>query len=495
MYALISLTDKTGVETFAANLAKRGFTIIATGGTASAIAKAGIAVREAGEITGVGEIMGGRVKTLSPMIFAGILARRHDVSDMADRARVGAPDIRLVVCNLYRFDANAPDPVPGIDIGGVALIRAAAKNYRDVAVLVDPSDYADFIATCDRGAEALAAKRVAWAAKAWDYIADYDAAIAGAYAPHRGDDRVLRLSFARHRELRYGENPHQSATWWRGIGSGLHEAQTLEGKELSYNNILDISAASGLVADLGPDGAAIIKHQNPCGAARCGSAAASLAAALETDRAAAFGGVIAVNGTVDLETVNVVEKLFFEVIVAPSFSEDAIAKLAKKKNLRIVTWPRPDFGAMEYRTAPGGLLTQSRDAIFLPDGATVPKVVSKRAPSESELRDMLTGDIIAKHVRSNAVVLVKDGATVGIGAGQMNRADSVRIAVMKAGERASGAVMASDAFFPFSDGVENATGVTAVIQPGGSIRDEEVIAAADRLGMALVFTGVRHFRH
>ncbi|MEK8023758.1 MAG: bifunctional phosphoribosylaminoimidazolecarboxamide formyltransferase/IMP cyclohydrolase, partial [Candidatus Hydrogenedentota bacterium] len=380
--ALLSLTDKTGVDLFASELSHRGIGLIATGGTAALLQKNGLTVREAGELTGVGEIMDGRVKTLSPMIFAGILARRHEDSDIADLTKLGAPDIRLVVCNLYQFDPKAEDPVPGIDIGGVALIRAAAKNCRDVAVLVDPADYSEYLATFDRGPDALAERRIAWAAKAWDYIADYDAAIAEAYAPHRGDDRKLRISLSRHRELRYGENPHQSATWWRTPGAGLHDAETVEGKELSYNNILDISAATALAQDLGEGAAAIIKHQNPCGAARRGSSSASLAAALETDRAAAFGGVIAVNGEVDIETVSVLDKLFFEVIIAPVFSGDALERLKKKKNLRIVKWPRPVFGEMEFRTAPGGLLTQSRDAIFLPAGQVAPKVVSKRAPTD-----------------------------------------------------------------------------------------------------------------
>lgn len=488
MNALLSVTDKTGLVELARGLVELGVALHATGGTADLLAREGLAVTEVGALTGVGELFGGRVKTLSPRIFGGILARGGRPEDLADLARLEAPRFDLVVCNLYRFDAAAPAPEEGIDIGGHALIRAAAKNAARVAVLVDPDDYADFLALWRRGDEAaLAERRRRLAAKAWRLVARLDAAIAA----HYDADESLLVAAVRHKTLRYGENPHQAAAWWRCDGPGLHDAAVVEGKELSYNNLLDLAAAAALVAELGPESAAVIKHQNPCGAAVRGSVAASLAAALDADPDSAYGGVVAANGVLEAEAARSLAKRFIELIVASEITAAAREILAGKKHLRLVEWTPRLSAARELRTIPGGLLTQTPDLTL----AAEFRIVSRRRPDAREERDLRLAFAAAKHVRSNAIVLLKDGVTVGIGAGQMNRADAVRLAMLKAGPRARGAVMASDGFLPFADGLAAAEGVVAVIQPGGSIRDPEVIAEADRRGLALVFAGARHFKH
>ncbi len=490
-HALISVTDKTGVVEAASALEKLGYAIIATGGTAKVLEGAGCTIIDAGTLSGYGELLGGRVKTLSPVIFAGILCRRENPGDLEQMAEKQLPLIDVVICNLYDFDPSSPS-TDKIDIGGVSLIRAAAKNARAVTVLVDPADYSAAVMDLASGDEArIAAGRTRLASKAWDHVESYDANIAAAYR----QSPSLRIVSRDGRSMRYGENPHQEATWWRFPGPGLHDARIHEGKELSYNNLLDLSAAIALADDIGPGAVAVIKHQNPCGAALKSSLAASMAAAVEADRVSAFGGIVAAHGVVDEECCRVLEGLFLEVVVANGFTDGARRELSKRKNIRIVEWPERSRDAWEYRSVPGGILVQSTDRLTSSSPECLLKTVSKRDPDEREMRDMKIAESVVKHVRSNAIVLVKDGVTVGIGAGQMNRADSVRIAVQKAGEKAEGAVMASDAFFPFADGIESAKGVSAVIQPGGSVRDEEVIAAADKLGMALVFTGARHFRH
>jgi phosphoribosylaminoimidazolecarboxamide formyltransferase / IMP cyclohydrolase len=503
MRALISVTDKSGIVELARGLHAAGLELLATGGTAALIAADGLPVKEVGELTGAGEILGGRVKTLAPVIFGGILARLDLDSDRRDLEKIHAAPIGIVVCNLYDFNPAAPS-IEKIDVGGVALIRAAAKNSEFVAVVTDPSDYANVVAhaaTISSDAAEMKAFRRRLAAKAWRVIANYDAAIATAYAADAEGDAAppsgtLDLVFSRVKDLRYGENPHQKAGWWRSTESGIHDARIVEGKELSYNNLLDVSAAMGLATDLGENGVAIIKHQNPCGAAKRNSIAESLKAALDADRISAFGGVIAISGVVDADVPPILDGLFFEVLIAHEVTDAARAAFAARKNLRIVEWkPKADSTDWEYRSIPGGLLAQTRDHLTGYTPSVELKIASHRQPTPGELSDMRFAMTVAKHVRSNAIVLAKNGVTIGIGAGQMNRADSVMIAVQKAGENAKGAVMASDGFFPFSDGLENAPGVAAVIQPGGSIRDKEVIAAADRLGMALVMTGVRHFKH
>ncbi len=498
--ALLSVTDKTGLVPLARALRDAGWELLATGGTASLLVQEVGPVLEVGDLTGAGEILGGRVKTLAPVIFGGILARRDLPQDAADLARIGSAPIDLVVCNLYQFDEAHPR-IEQIDIGGVALIRAAAKNSAHVAVATDPADYAVIAAAVAEGTLATdsgASLRRRLAARAWRHVADYDAAIARAYACDlSGEDPVVKDSaWVRHKELRYGENPHQGAAWWVKSGSrGLHEAAIVEGKELSYNNILDLVAAVALVRDLGPGSAAVIKHQNPCGAAALGSVAGSTRAAIDADPVSAFGGILAVHGIFDEAAANELGKLFLEVLVADEVTDGAREILARRKNLRVVAWPDPVFPDEEIRAIPGGILTQSRDALPSVEAPLELRVVSNRTPDDRERADMEVAMAVVKHVRSNAIVVVRDRVTVGIGAGQMNRAASVRIAISQAGERAAGAVLASDAFFPFADGLEDARGVTAVVQPGGSIRDQEVIDAADRLGMALCFTGVRHFKH
>lgn len=506
--ALLSVTDKTGLVELATALRAAGWELLATGGTAALLKEKVGAVLDVGEVTGAGEILGGRVKTLAPVIFGGILARRDHPADLVDLAKIGAAPIDLVVCNLYRFDESQPD-IEKIDIGGVALIRAAAKNCAHVIVASDPSDYAELIAALHDGVldggldhpERGVILRRRLAARAWRRVADYDASIAAAYAldgetDKKPADEKRHASWKLHKRLRYGENPHQSAAWWVDAKAhGLQDARIVEGKELSYNNIIDLIAAAALVRDLGPGSAAVIKHQNPCGVASLGNVVASVRAAVDADPISAFGGILAVHGVFDVDAVDQLGKLFLEVIVADVITPEARDLLAKRKNLRVIEWPNPELNHEEWRAIPGGVLTQSRDDR---PNAAFPielNVVSRRAPSAEEQADMRIADVIVKHVRSNAIVLVKDRVTVGVGAGQMNRADSVRIAVGHAGEKAHGAVMASDAFFPFADGIESAPGVTAVIQPGGSIRDQEVIAAADRRGIAMVFTGVRHFKH
>lgn len=498
--ALLSVTDKSGLVELARALRDAGWELLATGGTAALLREEVGPVLEVGDLTGAGEILGGRVKTLAPVIFGGILARRDDPGDVADLARIGSAPIDLVVCNLYRFRESDPR-IEQIDIGGVALIRAAAKNADHVAVATSPSDYAaiaEHVAAGRLATPAALAFRKRLAARAWRHVADYDGAIARAYAKDlEATDAVVRDSgWVRHKELRYGENPHQAAAWWVAPGArGLQEASIVEGKELSYNNILDLVAATALVRDLGPGSAAVIKHQNPCGAAALDTVVASVRAAIDADPVSAFGGILAVHGVFDEAAAAELGKLFLEVLVADSVTPAAREVLAKRKNLRVVEWPDPVMNDEEIRAIPGGILTQGRDDRPNAEHPLELKVVSSRKPDERERRDMALAMAVVKHVRSNAIVLVRDGVTIGIGAGQMNRAASVRIAVAQAGERAAGSVLASDAFFPFADGLEDARGVTAVVQPGGSIRDGEVIEAADRLGMAVCFTGVRHFKH
>lgn len=493
-YALISVTDKTGLDRIAVRLSQLGFGIISTGGTAKILKSAGLEVIEAGELSGYGEMLGGRVKTLSPPIFAGILARRDNIEDMRELEEKKIPLIDIVICNLYKFDKDAPNREELIDIGGVSLIRAAAKNSRFVSVLIDAGDYDGFISKLESADEKLLdEERKRLAVKAWAMIEEYDSRIASAFSDD-SEKKIIRLS--KHRSLRYGENPHQSADWWvLNGGHGLHEAVTKEGKELSYNNILDLSEAMALACDLGENAVAVIKHQNPCGAAKKKTVLESLQTAINSDSSSAYGGIVAINGLFDESLASILKGFFIEVIVARKFSEESLEILKKRKQLRVLEWPNPEFETFEMKSISGGVLTQTKDTktVYLNEAEL--KVVSKREPTAEELSDLKIADTIAKHVKSNAIVLVKDGATVGIGAGQMNRSDSVKIAAMKAGERIQGSVMASDGFFPFSDGIENAAGVTAVIQPGGSIRDKEVISAADSLGIALCMTGVRHFKH
>ncbi len=515
--ALISVSDKTGLAEFGAFLANCGIEILSTGGSARALREAGVAVVEVAEHTGFPEIMDGRVKTLHPKIHGGILALRD-----AHRAAMdehGIAPIDLVAVNLYPFEetvargADFAACIENIDIGGPAMIRSAAKNHAYLTVVVDPADYAAVMADIEaHGGATSAGLRRRLAETAFARTAAYDAAIAGWLAAEAGEALPERLvvSGERRELLRYGENPHQRAAFYAGgpDRAGVATAEQVQGKALSYNNLGDTDAAFELVAEFEPPAVAIIKHANPCGVAVADSLAAAYAKALACDPVSAFGGVIAVNRRLDGPTAQAIGELFCEVVIAPGADDAARAALAPKKNLRLLLaggMPDPAGDGLSLRALAGGFLAQTRDsARVTADGL---EVVTRRAPTDAERADLLFAFTVCKHVKSNAIVYARGGATVGVGAGQMSRVDSARIAAWKAAEaaeaageaesRAKGSVVASDAFFPFADGLIAAAeaGATAVIQPGGSVRDDEVIAAADERGLAMVFTGLRHFRH
>jgi phosphoribosylaminoimidazolecarboxamide formyltransferase/IMP cyclohydrolase len=516
--ALISVSDKTGLVELGKFLVGQGVEILSTGGTAKALRDAGVKVIEVSDHTGFPEMMDGRVKTLHPKIHGGLLARRDNAEDTAAMHKHGIAPIDLVIVNLYPFEATVAagkseaDCVENIDIGGPALIRAASKNHADVTVIVDSSDYTRLMEemTANKGATTLAFRKLL-AGKAYRRTAAYDAAIGAWFAEKAGEPFPERLVFAGElkQSMRYGENPHQAAAFYTGgpVRFGVASATQLQGKELSYNNLNDTDAAYELVAEFAETACAIIKHANPCGVALGSSLKDAYLKALACDPESAFGGIVALNRALDKDAAEEMAKLFAEVIIAPSVTAEARAVFAAKKNLRVLeTGGIPDAKAhgMTVRMLAGGYLLQDRDAAIVGDEL---KVVSKRAPSNAEMADLRFAFTVAKHVKSNAIVYAKNGATVGVGAGQMSRVNSSRIATWKAedaskaaGEatsRAVGSVVASDAFFPFADGLVAAAeaGVTAVIQPGGSIRDDEVIAAADERGLAMVFTGMRHFRH
>ena len=521
--ALISVSDKAGLVAFARALSERGVEILSTGGTARTLKDAGIAVKDIAEHTGFPEMMDGRLKTLHPKVHGGLLAIRGNAEhEKAAEVHDIAP-IDLLVVNLYPFETTAAKGAPydecieNIDIGGPAMIRAAAKNHAAVTVVVDTEDYDRVLADMDAHAGSTSlVLRKALAAKAYARTATYDAAIGGWFAKELGEQTPDWRAFAGRRvqELRYGENPHQWAAFYDLGGDwrpGIARAPQHQGKELSYNNINDTDAAYELVAEFDPKvspAVAIIKHANPCGVAVGATLAEAYAKALRCDPTSAFGGIIALNGPIDGATAKEITGIFTEVVIAPGASDEAKAIFAAKKNLRLLTTgrlPDPRAPGLTFRSVSGGFLVQSRDNVVVDDLEL--KVVTKRQPTAQELTDLKFAFKVAKHVKSNAIVYAKDGATVGIGAGQMSRVDSARIAAWKSQEAAKaageseplskGSVVASDAFFPFADGLLAAAeaGATAVIQPGGSMRDEDVIKAADAKGLAMVFTGVRHFRH
>jgi len=520
--ALLSVSDKTGLVALAGALAGRGIELVSTGGTAKAIAAAGIAVRDVAELTGFPEIMDGRVKTLHPAVHGGLLAVRNDPEHAAAMQAHGIGGIDLVVVNLYPFEATRAAGadyaamVENIDIGGPAMLRAAAKNHAFVAVATDPADYEAILSGLEAHDGALPyALRQRLAAAAFARTAAYDSAIAGWFAETLGDPAPRWFSVAGRlaQTMRYGENPHQQAAFYRtGDGrKGVATARQLQGKELSYNNVNDTDAAYELVAEFDPSrtaAVAIIKHANPCGVAEGPTLADAYRRALACDPVSAYGGIVALNRPLDAEAARAIVEIFTEVIIAPAATDEAISIVAAKKNLRLLIaggLPDPGAAGRLVRSVAGGLLVQDRD------GGTVDalelKVVTRRAPDPREMADLRFAFRVAKHVKSNAIVYARDGATVGIGAGQMSRVDSSRIAARKALDAAEaaglavpltkGAVVASDAFFPFADGLLAAVeaGATAIIQPGGSMRDDEVIAAADAHGLAMVFTFMRHFRH
>jgi phosphoribosylaminoimidazolecarboxamide formyltransferase/IMP cyclohydrolase len=525
--ALLSVSDKSGLADLGRALAERGVELVSTGGTAKALRDAGLAVKDVSELTGFPEMMDGRVKTLHPTVHGGLLALRDNPEHVAAMEAHGIGAIDLVVVNLYPFEATVAkgadraEVIENIDIGGPSMVRSAAKNHGFVTILTDPADYATLVDEMDaNGGATTQAFRTRMAGKAYARTAAYDSAIASwfAFSPAASDEptlfpETLPMALKRADTLRYGENPHQSAAIYVPQVSGtagVPQATQLQGKELSYNNLNDADAALELAAEFAGQEPAvvIVKHANPCGVAQSGSLLAAWEAALACDSVSAFGGIVAVNTELDAATAEAISAIFTEVVIAPSVSAEAREIFAKKKNLRLLecgALPNPRRGGLALKTIAGGVLIQSRDngAITAEDL----KVVTKRAPTEQELKDCLFAWTVARHVKSNAIVYAKDGATAGIGAGQMNRRDSARIAAIKAKEAAEtygwsaprtvGSAVASDAFFPFADGLISAAeaGATAVIQPGGSIRDDEVIAAADEAGLAMVFTGMRHFRH
>ncbi|RMH60955.1 MAG: bifunctional phosphoribosylaminoimidazolecarboxamide formyltransferase/IMP cyclohydrolase PurH [Zetaproteobacteria bacterium] len=511
--ALLSVSDKTGIESFAKALAERGVEILSTGGTARLLRKHGIPVREVSDYTGFPEIMDGRVKTLNPKIHGGILARRDNAEDSAAMQAHGIEPIDLVCVNLYPFreavakaGCTIDEAIENIDIGGPCMVRAAAKNHRFVVVVVDPADYTMVINAMDQdGLDE--GKRRALAVKAFAHTAAYDGAIANHFSSLNADgtkrtfpDIFTRQFIKTRHALRYGENPHQEGAFYadpEDVGVSLADCEILQGKAISYNNIADADAAFALVRDFSEPAVVIVKHANPCGVAIGEDQAQTYARARAADPVSAFGGIAAFNRPLEADTAKLIAETFMEVIIAPGFSAAARDVLAAKKNLRLLAAPssEPVRGGLEFKRVNGGLLVQQRDAHLLDRNAC--KVVSERAPSEQEWQDMLFAWTVAKHVKSNAIVFAKDGVTLGVGAGQMNRVNSTRIAAQHGGEAIQGSAVASDAFFPFRDGVDALAeaGATAVIQPGGSIRDEEVIAAANEHGLAMIFTGIRHFRH
>ncbi len=520
--ALLSVSDKEGLVDLGRGLASRGVELLSTGGTAHTLRQAGLEVIDVSEVTGFPEMMDGRVKTLHPKVHGGLLALRDNDEHVAAMTEHGIVEIDLLVVNLYPFEATVAKGadydtcIENIDIGGPAMIRAAAKNHAFVTVVVDVQDYEKLLGDMDQHDGATCPKfRRKLAQIAYARTAAYDAAVSTWMAQAIGVETPRRRAVAGTlaQTMRYGENPHQKAAFYKDGSSrpGVATAQQLQGKELSYNNINDTDAAFELVAEFDPaDGpaVAIIKHANPCGVARGATLAEAYSRAFDCDRTSAFGGIIALNQTLDVETAREIAEIFTEVVIAPQIDPDAAAVFAKKKNLRLLSTgglPDPRAVATTIRQVSGGYLVQDKDTghISLDDL----KVVTKRAPTDEELRDLLFAWKVAKHVKSNAIVYVKDAATVGVGAGQMSRVDSTRIAARKSQDMAEalglatplthGSVVASDAFFPFPDGLLTAAeaGATAVIQPGGSMRDDTVIAAADEAGIAMVFTGMRHFRH
>src|ERR1700684_275623 len=512
--AIFSVTDKTGLVDFARQLSALGIELVSTGGTAKLLRDSGIAVKDISELTGFPEMLDGRVKTLHPKVHGGILHRRENPAHVAAVGEHGIQPIDMVVVNLYAFEKTAGKPgvafeelIENIDIGGPSMIRSAAKNFHDVAVVTSSADYPAIAEELSRTGGALALE-TKWrlAQKAFATTAAYDSAIASTLErvldlknfqlpASEAFPQILRLSFQKTLDLRYGENPHQKAAMYSdGSGAGVANARQLQGKELSYNNIVDLQAAWDLAQEFNEPVCAIIKHTNPCGTATGKTLAQAYLRALECDPVSAFGGVIGVNRTVDAAAAAEMAKLFLEVIAAPAFDKEAKAAFAAKKNLRLVEVPA---GEQQWvlKNISGGMLVQDADLHKLSEADL--KVVTKRPPTPEDKRALLFAWKVCKHVKSNAILYARDGQTVGVGAGQMSRVDACKVGSMKAVLPLKGTVAASDAFFPFPDGVEEIArvGATAIIQPGGSVNDAKVIEAADRLGLAMIFTGVRHFRH
>ncbi|MCL5268049.1 MAG: bifunctional phosphoribosylaminoimidazolecarboxamide formyltransferase/IMP cyclohydrolase [Bacteroidetes bacterium] len=502
---LVSVTDKTGLAEFATVLEKQGAEIFSTGGTLKALREAGIKAKSITDVTGFPEILDGRVKTLHPAVFAGILAKRNLQDHMQQLEKLNLSLFDMVVVNLYRFEetvasgAKLDTIVENIDIGGPSLIRAAAKNYEGCAIVVDPAQYTEIAAEIGNNGEIGLPLMQKLAAKAFQKVAEYDVAIARFFGDQFGGDRApgdpLFLAARRSMELRYGENPHQSAGHY---GDFKKYFDHLHGKELSYNNLVDMDAAQRVVQEFEAPAAVIIKHTNPCGVAIAEDVFHAYTEALKTDSKSAFGGIVAFNRRVESMLAEELNRIFLEVVIAPEFSDESLEILKKKKDRRLVISRNKLPDDIQVRSSCGGLLAQTSDDTVV--NANDLKVVTNRRPTEQELRDLKFAYAVCKHVKSNAIVFAKHGVTLGAGAGQMSRVDSVKIARMKAAEAGldlNGSVAASDAFFPFADNVEEIAkaGATAIIQPGGSVRDSESIEAANKFNISMVFTGIRHFKH
>ena len=507
--ALISVSDKTGIVSFAAKLHELGVEIISTGGTMKTLKEAGIPVTYVSDVTGFPEIMDGRVKTLNPYIHGGILAIRDNPEHVKAMQQHSIKGIDLVVVNLYPFretiakpDVTLEDAVENIDIGGPAMIRAAAKNFAYVGVVVNPARYDAVLAELAQTGELSPQQRMALAKEAYAHTGSYDAAIARYLSGELGEGVFpdsLQVVYEKVQDLRYGENPHQQAAFYREEGSteGIANARQLHGKELSYNNIVDVEAAYSIAADFQQPAAAIIKHTNPCGTAIGNSLAEAYEKAYQADPVSAYGGIVGLNRAVDAATAEKISGIFIEAVIAPDYTPEALDILTKKKNIRLLSVPLPSAGLtrLDMKKVSGGVLLQQMD---VSDASRADmKVVTKRQPTPEEWEELEFAWKVVKHVKSNAIIVTAGKRTLGVGAGQMNRVGSVEIALKQAGAAAEGAVLASDAFFPFGDSVETAAqaGIKAIIQPGGSVRDEESIVKADEQGIAMVFTGVRHFKH
>ncbi len=512
MKALLSVFDKTGIEKFGGRLANAGYELISTGGTHRSLADAGVAVRQVADVTGSPEILEGRVKTLHPVIHGGLLARRDSADHMDELAQHGIDTIDVVVVNLYPFvetisraGVTLDDALENIDIGGPTMLRAAAKNFPSVAVVVDPGDYG-WVADALCGDGLSGEQRRSLAAKAFQHVAVYDAAVAS-YLGQDADEsdempEQVTIGLTRVSSLRYGENPHQKGALYvpsAGGAGGLARARQLHGRELSFNNLMDADAAWRTVSDYGDPAVCVIKHANPCGLASRDDLAQAYQLAYEGDPVSAFGGIVGFNRRVTAKAAEAMDSVFYEVVVAPGYDGDALEILQRKRNLRIlaVEPSEASSGGNDYDVRPlsGGMLVQTPDAIA--EDPQSWQTATQRAPTAAELSDLAFAWTAVKHIKSNAIAFVKDRQLVGMGAGQPNRVVSVHLSQRAAGDKAAGCVLASDAFFPFPDNIELAAeaGITAIVQPGGSIRDDEVIAAADAAGIAMVFTGVRHFRH
>ncbi|MBL0389240.1 bifunctional phosphoribosylaminoimidazolecarboxamide formyltransferase/IMP cyclohydrolase [Tumebacillus sp. ITR2] len=512
--ALISVSDKTGVVELAQELVAHDVEVVSTGGTHKLLQDAGIPVTNISDVTGFPEIMDGRLKTLHPNIFGGLLAIRSNTEHVGAIEGLGIQPIDYVIVNLYPFKETISKPgvefedaIENIDIGGPSMLRAAAKNYQDVTVVVDASDYALVINSLRNGVALSREEKLKLATKVFRHTAAYDALISQYLSKATGDEfpEKLTLTYEKVQDLRYGENPHQHAAFYAEPGAALHTiagAKQLHGKELSYNNINDANAALSIVHEFTEPAVVAIKHTNPCGVGVATTIFDAYMKAYEADPVSIFGGIIALNREVDAETATKMSELFLEIILAPSYTDEALSILTQKKNLRVMTVAMTPQGGIEALGAPrttmkvqGGLLIQDLDTFSLTEENV--QVVTKRQPTADELKQLIFGWKVVKHVKSNAIVLANDDRTVGVGAGQMNRVGAAKIAIEQAGELSKGSILASDAFFPMGDTVQAAAaaGITAIIQPGGSIKDAESIAAADEAGIAMVFTGVRHFKH